>query len=246
MPASFPRGTAGSSLATQRHDGETAVQRRHTLPSAPVGATTAEDARDNEAADPERNSMDEADQNSGTENRNADNDQLAQDLAQMLDIGVRADFLLLNEALAMQLHVSEVHIQMFALLKTQLIDCMQSIISWAQQSILPFLILLLGNLFLQHFYTFIQLSLLMISAASSTLHLQAVVAAPLEHKLVKSRDVLILVNLNIWALSLLGIPDNQTWQIIFLQVSQASLTVRRSLRIICAWVLMRHSPNLLP
>lgn len=103
---------------------------------------------------------------------------------------------------------------------------LQSIISWAEQSILPFLALLLTHLFVQHFYSFIQISLLLISTASSTLHLQAVVAAPLEHKLVKSRDVLILVNLNIWALSLLGIPDKQMWRAIFLQVSKESFTVR--------------------
>lgn len=99
-----------------------------------------------------------------------------------------------------------------------------SIISWAERSILPFMLLLLTHLFIQHFYSFIQVSLLLISTASSILHLQAVVAAPHEHKLVKSRDVLILVNLNIWALSLLGIPNKQMWQAIFLQVSQESFT----------------------
>lgn len=91
------------------------------------------------------------------------------------------------------------------------------------------MLLLLTHLFIQHFYSFIQVSLLLISTASSILHLQAVVAAPHEHKLVKSRDVLILVNLNIWALSLLGIPNKQMWQAIFLQVSQESFTVRCSL-----------------
>lgn len=103
---------------------------------------------------------------------------------------------------------------------------MQSVVAWAEQSILPFLALLLTHLFIQHFYSFIQASLLLISTASSTLHLQAVVAAPQEHTLVKSRDVLILVNLNIWALSVLGIPNQYVWQAIFMQVSKEPLTVR--------------------
>lgn len=105
-------------------------------------------------------------------------------------------------------------------------QCLQSILAWAEQSIAPFVLLLLIHVFIQHFYSFIQVSLLLISTASSTLHLQAVVAAPPEHTLVKSRDVLILVNLNIWALSLLGIPNQHIWRAIFMQVPKDTFTVR--------------------
>lgn len=229
MPSTSTRGTAGSAARHDlRRDGEASIQRRHPASGGATGTTIVETTAGTEVADVEQNSTDEADQSSGTEARVADHDQIAQDLAQMLDVGVRS--LLLLKRHQLHAHRHQCTIVTTSPVKPSASLCLQSIISWAEQSILPFLALLLTHLFVQHFYSFIQVSLLLISTASSILHLQAVVAAPLEHKLVKSRDVLILVNLNIWALSLLGIPDKQMWQAIFLQVSKESFTVRHGLR----------------
>jgi hypothetical protein len=101
----------------------------------------------------------------------------------------------------------------------------QDLLTWFQFSLLPFMALFALHHFVENFYTFLQLSLLLISTASSTLHLQAFVATPPEHKLQKSRDVLILVTLNIWALSLLGLPDKHVWRAVFFLLPQQPFTV---------------------
>lgn len=96
--------------------------------------------------------------------------------------------------------------------------------SWVEESLLPFMGLFALHQFVENFYSFLQLSLLLISTASSTLHLQAFVATPPEHKLQKSRDVLILVTLNIWALSLLGLPDKNVWRAAFFLLPMRSFS----------------------
>eukprot|EP00892_Ulva_mutabilis_P006109 jgi/Ulvmu1/3870/UM018_0089.1 len=188
MPSTSARAISGSA---RQHDhtreGESSLQRRHPTSGDPTDIAVVDPSTSTEVAELERSSSDDAERQSNTENRVADPPQLAQDMAQMLD--------------------------------------MESLLAWAEHRILPFFLLLLTHIFIQHFYSFIQGSLLLISTASSTLHLQAVVAAPQEHTLVKARDVLILVNLNIWALSLLGIPDQQMWQAIFMQVSKDDCTL---------------------
>lgn len=103
----------------------------------------------------------------------------------------------------------------------------QSLTSWVEHNLLPFCALFAVHLFIRNFYSFLQFSLLLISTASSTLHLQAFVATPPEHKLQKSRDVLILVSLNIWALSLLGLPDGHVWRAVFFQLPSETYTVWR-------------------
>jgi hypothetical protein len=102
----------------------------------------------------------------------------------------------------------------------------QSVATWFENSIGPFLLLLLSLVVIQHFYSIVQLVLLLVSTGSSTLHLQAFVAAPMEHKLAKSRDVLILVNLNIWALSLLGLPDPHVWRAVLMRTPVQPFSVR--------------------
>lgn len=102
---------------------------------------------------------------------------------------------------------------------------MQNLTSWVEESLLPFMGLFALHQFVENFYSFLQLSLLLISTASSTLHLQAFVATPPEHKLQKSRDVLILVTLNIWALSLLGLPDKNVWRAAFFLLPMRSFSV---------------------
>lgn len=54
-----------------------------------MGTATVENTPGNEVADPEENSTDDADDNTATDGRPGDHDQLAEDLAQMLDVGVR-------------------------------------------------------------------------------------------------------------------------------------------------------------
>lgn len=102
---------------------------------------------------------------------------------------------------------------------------MQNLTTWFEDSLLPFLGLFAVHQFVENFYTFLQLTLLLISTASSTLHLQALVATPQGNKLQKSRDVLILISLNIWALSLLGLPDAHVWRAVFFIVPQQPLSV---------------------
>lgn len=104
-------------------------------------------------------------------------------------------------------------------------NCVQNLTSWFEDSLLPFMALFAFHQFVEHFYSFLQLMLLLISTASSTLHLQALVATPPEHKLQKCRDVIILVSLNIWALSLLGLPDTHVWRAVFFVVPQQPLSV---------------------
>ena len=89
MPSTSARATTATTLRNDhRRDGETSVQRRHPGSSGAVGTATVENTPGDEVADPEENSTDDAD-NTATDVRPGDHDQLAQDLAQMLDVGVR-------------------------------------------------------------------------------------------------------------------------------------------------------------
>jgi Na+-transporting methylmalonyl-CoA/oxaloacetate decarboxylase gamma subunit len=89
-----------------------------------------------------------------------------------------------------------------------------------------FLVLLLLLFVVRHVFSLVQFAFLLTSTASSTLHLQALVAAPQERKLLKVIDVLIIVSLNIWALSLLGLPDSSVWRAAHLRAPKESLSVR--------------------
>lgn len=90
MPSTSARATAGSAVRHDlRRDGESSIQRRYPVSGGATGTTTVETPLGTEVADAEQNSTDEADQNPGTEARVSDHDQLAQDLAQLLDVGVR-------------------------------------------------------------------------------------------------------------------------------------------------------------
>lgn len=93
---------------------------------------------------------------------------------------------------------------------------------------LPFTLLLLALFFVKHVSGIIQFVFVFVSMSGSTLHLQALIAVPQEQKLYKVMDVLLIVCLNIWALSLLGLPDANMWRAICFQTPQHEFTVWQS------------------
>jgi hypothetical protein len=103
---------------------------------------------------------------------------------------------------------------------------LQLVSSWVENHILPYAALLSVLLVLRNFFSLMQLVFLFTSTASSTLHLQALIAAPQERKLFKVVDVLLIVTMNIWALSFLGVPDAAAWRAIHFRLPAQTLTVR--------------------
>lgn len=120
---------------------------------------------------------------------------------------------------------------------------MQLLSAWTEQS-LPFVALLALMLVLRNVLSLVQLAFLVTSTASSTLHLQALVAAPPERLPFKIVDVLLIVSINIWALSFLGVPDPVSSRAMHLRVPLHGLSVRR-VRVRSPRSCRRTSPELL-
>jgi hypothetical protein len=93
---------------------------------------------------------------------------------------------------------------------------MQMIASWIENNAVFFCMLLLVGIF-RYFFSIVQIFFVATSAASSNLHLQALVATPQEGKLLKAVDVLIIVSINMWALMLLDLPNAIMWEVLGLR-----------------------------
>ena len=102
---------------------------------------------------------------------------------------------------------------------------MQALGAWLEGNAIFLALLVLLAVF-QHAFALVQVAFLVTSTASSTMHLQALVAAPPERKLLKAVDVLVIVSLNIWALTLLNLPDATVLRVTRLRAPTAPLTVR--------------------
>lgn len=122
---------------------------------------------------------------------------------------------------------------------------MQLFAGWVESNA-AFIVLLLLLAIAQHVYALVQLVFVATSAASSTLHLQALVATPPEGKRLKLLDVLIIVSVNVWALTLLGMPNAPIWRALLFRAPAVHYSVRalrtRCLRCGCAIVVVRQTP----
>jgi hypothetical protein len=106
------------------------------------------------------------------------------------------------------------------------VTCMQeAAIAWLRTNA-AFVVLIFLLLVWRHLFGLVQLAFLLTATASSTLHLQALVAAPQDRKLVKVLDVLVIVCLNIWALWLLGLPDAAVWRALRFRAPRKPWAVR--------------------
>jgi hypothetical protein len=101
---------------------------------------------------------------------------------------------------------------------------MQMVAGWIENNAAFFCILLLVGLS-RYFFSIIQIFFVATSAASSNLHLQALVATPQEGKLLKAVDVLIIVSINMWALMLLDLPNPVIWRILSFRVPHPPFSV---------------------
>lgn len=89
MPSTSSRATIGPALPNEQvREGESTLQRRHHTSTDVPGIATVENTTSTDVADLERSSSDDAERQSNADNRPGDPAQLAQDVAQMLDVGV--------------------------------------------------------------------------------------------------------------------------------------------------------------
>ena len=102
---------------------------------------------------------------------------------------------------------------------------LQLFAGWVESNA-AFIVLLLLLALAQHFFALVQLVFVATSAASSTLHLQALVATPAEGKRLKLLDVLIIVSVNVWALTLLGMPNAPIWRALLFRAPAVHYSVR--------------------
>jgi len=90
----------------------------------------------------------------------------------------------------------------------------------------PFLVLFLVVFVVQQFWGLIQYGIVFVSVSGSTLHLQRLVGAQQDTKLYKVLDVLSIVLLNVWALSVMGLPDEEMLRNVTLRPPLDRLDVR--------------------
>ena len=90
----------------------------------------------------------------------------------------------------------------------------------------PFLFLFLTVFVVQQFWGLLQYGIVFVSVSGSTLHMQRLVSAQQETKLYKVLDVLSIVLLNVWALSVMGLPDQEMLRNITLRPPREHFDVR--------------------